>query len=246
MKNERYVKFGAALVLCVLVAGLATTVSTRLDARRSGGELPPPFPTGSPTVVRFGDVAVCQDAREIRFAGEVRQAEGSVLLLLHLTGYQWLEQEAAIVSPSRLVDLQQAIALLDWRLWDRLWQGEREAGGAAVEVRIGWGGEEESATDLLDTRYSLGLGDLVYLGSPLFDPLFLARCERTALCVALIRRDQCPLFLLHDAIEEQLARDCGQRGYRLNPGRLPPVGTPVTVLIRVPCAARGPDDRDRG
>ncbi|MBT9166462.1 MAG: hypothetical protein DDT25_01147 [Chloroflexi bacterium] len=180
--------------------------------------------------VRFGDVVVNPATREIRFHGVIRQEAGRVQVLIHLWGYRWLEEKAAIISPAYLTDLQKAIALLDWQLWDHLWHGE--AGDQEIEVFLEWGEDKIDANDLIQTRYRLGIGDLVFLGSPLFDPLFLARCLRTAVCVALT--DRCPLSLLHERVEAKLVRECGQSGYWLNCERLPAVGTQVAIIIRVP------------
>ena len=245
MKIEKHGKLVAVLSLFALIAVLIIAVFSRLDDQHSGHGAPPPLPARNGDVVRFGDIAVCLNIREIRFRGEVRQAEGSVWLLLHLAGYQWLEETAAIVSSARLLDLQKAIALLDWKLWDQLWQGKDC--GEGVEVRIDWGGDKIAANDLIDTEQRLDISDLVYLGSPFFDALFLTRCKRTMFCLALKRRDLCPLHILHETIEAKLVRECGQRGYLLNYERLPVAGTAVTVSIRVPYPARGDeDDTGRG
>jgi hypothetical protein len=180
--------------------------------------------------VRFGDVIVDPAVGEIRFYGEVRQNEGWVRFLVYLSGgYRWLMEEAAIVSPAYLVDLQKAIALLDWRLWDKLWH--REITGQEIEVFLQWQGERAEANDLLQLSYHLGIGDLILLGSPLFDPLFVARYK---VCVALGDRFRCPLFFLQQSVIEKFTRPCGTAGYHLDGERLPPVGTAVTVIIRVP------------
>jgi hypothetical protein len=181
-------------------------------------------------VVQFGDVIVDPAAREIRFYGEVRQNEGWVRFLVYLSGgYRWLMEEAAIVSPAYLVDLQKAIALLDWHLWDKLWF--RESTGQEIEVFLEWQGERAEANDLLQLPYHLGIGDLILLGSPLFDPLFIARYK---VCVALGDRFRCPLFFLQESVEAKFVRPSGGAGYQLDDERLPPVGTAVTVVIRVP------------
>jgi len=218
-------------IFAVLVGGLIV-----LNRDRVEDAAPPPRPGPSNGIVRFGDVSVHTDSREIRFDGEVRQVEGHVLSLLHLAGYTWLQEEAAIVSPAQLADLQNAIAMLDWELWDRLWL--REGRGEEVEVVIGWDGNQRNANDLLQSPHHLGLGDLVFLGSPLFDPLFLARCRQTVVCVALNRPDRCPLSMLHESVKAYFVRECGRSGYALNRERLPAVGDVVTINIRIPCSSR--------
>ena len=153
--------------------------------------------------------------------------------LVYLTSYRWLEEEAAIVSPANLIDLQMAIALLDWQLWDQLWF--RETTGREIEVYVEWiGGSKTEANELIRLPYHVGIGDLVFLGSPFFDPLFLDRCAQTLICLAIKQGYQCPLFFLQESVEEKFTRACGAAGYHLKPGRLPPPGTSVTVIIRVP------------
>jgi hypothetical protein len=51
----------------------------------------------------------------------LRHRKGGGPYLLYAHGYGWLEEESAIVTDARLADVQKAIALLDWKLWDDLW-----------------------------------------------------------------------------------------------------------------------------
>ncbi|HSV31712.1 MAG TPA: hypothetical protein VLH40_06795 [Atribacteraceae bacterium] len=188
-------------------------------------------PVTTEAVVRFGDVLVDPEAGEIRFDGEIRQPEGWVRFLVYLASYQWLQEEAAIVSPANLSDLQKAIALLDWRLWDGLWH--RETTGQEVDVFLQWSENKADANELIQLPDRLGIGDLIFLGSPLFDPLFLDRCEQTVVCVALAQRDRCPLLFLQQSVKEKFTRPGGEAGYHLNSERLPLAGSKVTVIIRI-------------
>ncbi|MCL0073371.1 hypothetical protein M1N93_00710 [Dehalococcoidia bacterium] len=215
------------LILPVLIAGILVGIGGHF------GEQGQYQPVISEVGVRFGDIIVDTAAGEIRFPGRIRQNEGWVRFLVYLTSYRWLEEEAAIISPANLIDLQKAIALLDWQLWDQLWF--REITGQKIEVYLKWpGGGKAEANELIQLPYHLGIGDLVFLGSPLFDPLFLARCAQTLTCLALKQGYQCPLFFLQESVEEKFTRAGGAAGYHLNPERLPPPGTRVTVIIRVP------------
>jgi hypothetical protein len=214
------------LILSVFMAGILVGIGGRF------GEQLPYQPVIPEAAERFGDVIVDSAAGEIRFYGEVRQNEGWVRFLVYLFSYRWLEEEAAIVSPASLVDLQMAIALLDWQLWDQLWH--REITGQEIEVTLEWQGGMAEANELLQPPYPLGIGDLIFLGSPLFDPLFLTRCVQTIVCVALMEGPQCPLFFLQESVEAKFVRPSGGVGYQLDGERLPPPGTRVSVIIRVP------------
>jgi len=219
------------LILPVVVAGILIGIGSYFGEQM---QYQPVIPEAG---VRFGDIIVDPAAGEIRFYGEVRQTEGWVRFLVYLCSYRWLREEAAIVSPAYLVDLQMAIALLDWRLWDELWH--RETTGQEIEVSLKWQGGEVDANALIQLPYRLGIGDLIFLGSPLFDQLFLARCRQTIVCVALSERPRCPLFFLQESVEAKFVRTCGNAGYQLDSKRLPPPGTRVTVIIRVPDLAGG-------
>lgn len=214
------------LILPVLVAGIFVRIGDHFGEQV---QYQPVIPEAG---VCFGDVIADPAAGEIRFYGEIRQNEGWVRFLVYLSSYRWLKEEAAITSPAYLTDLQKAIALLDWQLWDQLWH--RQITGQEIEVSLKWQGGKADANELIQLPYHLGIGDLIFLGSPLFDPLFLARCDRTIICVALKQRYQCPLFFLQESVKERFTRACGDAGYHLNPERLPPPGTRVTVIIRVP------------
>ncbi len=214
------------LILPVLAAGIIVGINGYFGKQ---AEYQPVIPEA---VVRFGDIVVDLIAREIRFDGEIRQNAGWVRFLVYLSSYRWLEEEAAIVSPAYLTDLQKALALLDWQLWDRLWF--REITGQEIEVSLKWQGDKAEANELIELPYHLGIGDLVFLGSPLFDPLFLERCARTIVCVALDQRPRCPLFFLQESVQKKFTRPCGSAGYQLDSKRIPTPGTRITVIIRVP------------
>ncbi|MCL0040872.1 hypothetical protein M1N66_03300 [Thermodesulfovibrionales bacterium] len=215
------------LILPVLITGILIGIVGHRGEQRQYQ------PMISEAEVRFGDVIVDPAAREIRFSGQVRQNESWVRFIVYLTSYRWLEEEAAIISPANLIDLQKAIALFDWQLWDQLWF--REITGQKIEVYLTWpGGGKVEANELIRLPYHLGIGDLVFLGSPFFDPLFLAYCAQTMVCIALKHRYRCPLFFLQESVKEKFTRPCGTAGYQLDGIRLPPPGTEVTVIIRVP------------
>ena len=227
MSGNKQRKVQWLLLFPVLIAGILMGRDGHFD------EQVPYQPVISEVGVRFGDVIVDPAVGEIRFPGQIRQNEGWVRFLVYLFSYRWLEEEAAIISSANLIHLQKAFALLDWQLWDKLWF--RETTGQEIEVYLKWpGGGQAEANELIKLPYHLGVGDLVFLGSPLFDPLFLARCARTILCLALKQGHLCPLFFLQESVEEKFTRADGAAGYHLNAERLPPPGTRVTVIIRVP------------
>lgn len=219
----------AKLFLGLIIVGVVILIGYHLTRPRE--EVRPPLMMEE-GFYQLGDIVVDTLRGEIQFRAQVQKREGWVRFLVYLSSYRWLKGEAAITSPACLTDLQKAIALLDWQLWDQLWH--RQITGQEIEVSLKWQGGKADANELIQLPYHLGIGDLIFLGSPLFDPLFLARCDQTIVCVALKQRYQCPLFFLQESVKEKFTRACGDAGYHLNPERLPPPGTRVTVIIRVP------------
>jgi len=73
---------------------------------------------------RIGSVSVDTKNGEIWFKGKVFKDKSWVQHLVYLEGYKWLKDESAIIAAARLVDLQRAIAILDWKLWDEIYYGK--------------------------------------------------------------------------------------------------------------------------
>jgi hypothetical protein len=109
------------ILAVVLLLGIALAAFLALRQDRTARSQP----TGHPDGYRFGLVAVDTARRIISFSAQVRQDTGRVITLVGLSGYPWIQEQAALTSPARLLDFQQAIAVLDWALWDSLWTGKQ-------------------------------------------------------------------------------------------------------------------------
>lgn len=221
-------------IALILIIGAAILISLRRASR----------PHVSPRVVvntgyRFGQVEVDTLQRRIRFPARVARDSGHVLTLVHLAGYPWLKDSAAVTSDARLLDLQQAIAALSWALWDSLWTGRHPAYTFRLTIgdsgfySILQPGQEELTTTTDSTGLTIGvfhpfeLPDLIFLGSPEFDPAALYSRE-AADCPA------CPAFGREQAIVLSALR---RRSLELRPGALPPPGSEVEVRLQL---LRGP------
>ena len=212
--NSEWRKLLIAVFIACLIAGCEV-----------GGQeaLTPPTKAA---VYKLGDVLVDTRKGEIRFAGRVRKDKGWVQFLLYAQGYKWLEEESAIVADARLADIQKAIALLDWKLWDDLWF-RREVENEP-SLLIEWSGKRVEARELAMAEDPLGIRDLIFLGSPYFDPIVLQES-------ALVDCSQCPyLRLEQEALREEFERESGESGYELDPARMPPQGTEVTIILQIP------------
>lgn len=243
---------GVKLLLVMIIVGVAILIGYHLTRQRE--EVRPPLMMEE-GLYRLGDIIVDTNKGEIRFdAAEVRKREGWVQHLIYLHGYKWLKEESAIISDAKLSDLQKAIALLDWRLWDELWyektedRGQRTPipsafGGATGQAEdrklllsVKWGEEEIAAQELVLTQDLLEIGDFIFLGSPYFDHIALEAPPGVdcRLCPVFLDCRLCPVFPLEErALRELFIRESGQSGYELNSALFPAEGTKVTIIIRI-------------
>lgn len=176
----------------------------------------------SEMVYRIGKITVDAQKREIRFKGKVAKNEGEVLYLVYLHGYKWLEERSAIVSNAKLSDLQKAIALINWRLWDDLWVNQNNLN---IPVIIKYGSKEEKAEELvISEKKQLGILDFIYLGSPAFDPIVL---EST-----LTACDRCPLLPLEMKLIEDF-KGTTTAAFKLNFDEALQRGMNVEIMLKL-------------
>jgi hypothetical protein len=179
-------------------------------------------------MLTFGDVSVCKENSEIRFYATVKKDVGWVQHLLYLHGYQWLEEQSAIVSDARLPELQHGIAVLDWELWDELWQGIDSDRAFDVRVYFEHEGKRVKANSLVNTDDEIHAGDIVFLGCPYFDAVALGTIAEVD-CVL------CPVFPLEqEALHERFVRENGESGYEINVREMFDRGSKVEVIIKIP------------
>jgi len=169
-------------------------------------------------------LSVDTEKREIHLTGRVVKTKGWVQSLFYAYGYKWLKKESAIIIDADLSSLQTAIALLDWKLWQRLW--EKRSRNEDVKVTLNWeNGNNILATKLLKEADDIYFFDLIFVGSPYFDEIvigegFSGPCSR------------CPLFALEEkALRKEFIRPSGKSGYFLNEDLIPPKGTSLKITI---------------
>jgi hypothetical protein len=190
--------------------------------------LPEPIDESNEEILEFGNVTVCKANSEISFYATVKKDEGWVQHLLYLHGYQWLREQSAIVSDARLPELQHAIAVLNWELWDELWQGIDSDKAFDVRVYIEHEDRRVKANKLVNTDNKIHIGDIVFLGCPYFDAVALGT-------TALVDCVLCPVFPLEQqALQERFIRENGESGYEINVREMFDAGSKVKVIIRIP------------
>jgi len=175
----------------------------------------------------IGGLLVDAEKGEIHLTGRVVNHKGWVQFLFYASGYKWLKEESAIVIDADLSSLQTALALLDWKLWHRLW--EKKSRDEDIKVTLNWeNGNNILATKLLKKANDIRFSDLIFVGSPYFDEAvlgggFSGPCSR------------CPLFTLEEkALRKQFTRPSGKSGYFLDENLMPPKGTYLKITIKLP------------
>ena len=172
---------------------------------------------------RFGKVEADTLSGEISFPARVRVDRGPVRYLLNLEGYLWLDEESALVSPARLLDLQQALALLDWEFWEDYRMAvleERPPPAGPFTLRLAREGDRDDR----EIPGKGGVAGLLFLGSPYFDGLVLAASPGD--CLA------CPLYPLEREAVERLQERAGLTGgFTLPEDLLPSPESELTVII---------------
>lgn len=166
-----------------------------------------------------------EERRIVSFPGVVQVDRGWVQFLVAARGYPWIEASSAIVTEVPLKEIQQAIAGLDWVLWDQLWVEYHRTSDIALLIRSG--DTSYPAAELAAAEDVDALVDLFFVGCPYFDPIALS--SAAAECSA------CPLFPLEQrALEAKFTRESGALGYLLRESRMPAVGSLVWIEIQLP------------
>ncbi len=174
----------------------------------------------------IGGLLVDPEKSEIHLTGRVVKSKGWVQFLFYAPGYKWLKEESAIIIGADLSSLQTALALLDWKLWQRLW--EKRSRDEDIKVTLNWGnGNNILATKLLKKANDIQFSELIFVGSPYFDEVvlgggFSGPCSR------------CPLFILEEkALRKQFIRPSGKSGYFLDENLMPPKETYLKITIKL-------------
>lgn len=167
--------------------------------------------------IKFGNITVDTIKGEIKFDATVNKKKGWVQFLIYLDGYKWLKENCAIISEAKLSDLQKAIAILDWKLWDDIWFRKRKI--QELSVLVEWNNKKIDAKELIKSKDTVDISDIIFCGSPYFDYIVLEGAP-------IINCFACPLLEL----EKKLIKEEFGAGYRLNSNI--PVGRKVKIIIK--------------
>ena len=219
MNRQTKLFLGLVIVGAIILAGHTLILITREKEKARQPLMP------KEGIYQLGDIVVDAVKGEIQFRAQVQKREGWVQHLVYLHGYKWLKEESAITADAKLADLQKAIALLNWRLWDKLWYKKVKSRELAIFIK--WNEKEVIAQELVRAEDTLGIEDLIFLGSPYFDHIALEASPGVDCRL-------CPVFPLEEkALRESFIRESGQSGYELNSERMSSQGTEVTIIMRL-------------
>lgn len=221
---KKYIK----LFLILVIAGVVIFVGYNLITRKKS-EINS-FIKLKEGIYQLGEIIVDTVKREIQFRAQVQKRDSWVQHLVYLEGYKWLKEESAIISEAKLADLQKAIALLDWKLWDKLWyrkESKIKDQTSKVIMSIKLDGVKMPAQELVMVEDKLEIGDFIFLGSPYFDHVALEAHPGVDCRL-------CPVFPLEEkALRETFVRESGQSGYKLNSERMPAQGAEVSIILEL-------------
>lgn len=160
------------------------------------------------------------ESRTITFPAQVQKSSGDVQFFVHMRGYDWLEEDSALISYVSLKDLQLAAAEMNWRAFDDLWFSNRRV--HEITMTLSWEGMTVSAWELIEDDDPGDAARLLFWGSPYFDHIALD--TRTV-------RDcrTCPVFPME---QELIRREFPDRLVLREP-KMPDEGTWVTVTLEV-------------
>lgn len=182
----------------------------------------------SQDIYKFGEIEVDLGRKEIEFPGVITKNKGKVKFLIYLQGYKWLKTESAIVSKAKLSNLQNAIALIDWQLWDNLWYRKKVSDNKKIRIWIKWqnnkGVKKIDGVDMIKNEGFLNISKLIFLGSPYLDDIVLGGTYEDLSCL------KCPLLPLE---KEMILDKLEIIEYKLNETIMPPISTEVEVIITI-------------
>ncbi len=137
-------------------------------------------------VFKFGEVTADKRRRVVSFKADILKNEGDVLFLIYLHGYKWLKENSAVVSDAKLLDLQKALAFIDWELWEEIRDSQKTKRTSAVKIVMKQGKIQSTAEEFLKNEES-DIYNIIFPGSPYFDAIVLYGPESN-LC------GTCPLY----------------------------------------------------
>jgi hypothetical protein len=133
---------------------------------------------------------VSKEEKIIVFDVEPNFSPKEKYFLFYFNGYPWLKDYCIFVSSSSLRELQTAIAMIDWQLWDKIYT-KKFSPKLKIEIytNIGW----ESLDDILLIK-NFNPYQTTFWGSLAYDNIVLERSYTTNKC------SSCDLLPLEESL----------------------------------------------
>jgi hypothetical protein len=138
----------------------------------------------------FSTIFVSKEEKIIEFDVEPNFSPKEKYFLFYFSGYPWLKDYCIFISSSSLRELQTAIAMIDWQLWDKIYT-KKFSPKLKIEIytNIGW----ESLNDILLIK-NFNPYQTTFWGSPVYDNIVLERSYTTNKC------SSCDLLPLEESL----------------------------------------------
>jgi hypothetical protein len=164
---------------------------------------------------QVGGVVVDKDNAEIIFVGSVNKASQTVHFLV-LPSLPDVQIDSPVTAEVKLIDLQNAIALLDWQYLEQL----RTTNDAPLELLVQWyeNGDTKSVRAAEIVRgQRLKLGDLIFLGTEIqWQEMVMVQPGLPSACPVALPQGELP-----------------PPAYKVDSSLLPSSETEVTLLLRM-------------
>jgi len=138
----------------------------------------------------FSTIFVSKEEKIIEFDVEPNFSPKEKYFLFYFNGYPWLKDYCIFISSSSLRELQTAIAMIDWQLWDKIYT-KKFSPKLKIEIYTdtGW----ESLDDILLIK-NFNSYQTTFWGSPVYDNIVLERSYTTNKC------SSCALLPLEESL----------------------------------------------
>jgi hypothetical protein len=138
----------------------------------------------------FSTIFVSKEEKIIEFDVEPNFSPKEKYFLFYFNGYPWLKDYCIFISSSSLRELQTAIAMIDWQLWDKIYT-KKFSPKLKIEIytNTGW----ESLNDILLIK-NFNPYQTTFWGSPVYDNIVLERSYATTKC------SSCALLPLEESL----------------------------------------------
>ncbi|MCS7249866.1 MAG: hypothetical protein N2323_01985 [candidate division WOR-3 bacterium] len=120
----------------------------------------------------------------ILFEGTIIKNRGEVKFLINPKGYEWLNEKVGILGNISLINLQNALAFLNWALWESLYIYKNLS--RKISLFIITNDKEIAAESLIVSKENqLTFLNLIFLGDPYWDNIVLkenySNCQKCPL-----------------------------------------------------------------